>query len=159
MAVITATTVPMSSAWTSARSPLSAKNNMNTKIRPALKNSTTHSGVGITPTAPWMRSLRASSRAERLVEPQVEGGLLGRRLRVDRSQRPEQLGPPRIDLLAERPGLHPFPLHAGDRAGIAHELTGQLGGGRRREELRRLDLLRHGEGFRPRRRHEPRRSS
>ncbi len=62
--MITATTVPMSNAWTTARSPLSAKNSMNTKMRPALKNSTSHSGVGITPTAPWIRSLRASSRAD-----------------------------------------------------------------------------------------------
>ena len=64
MEVITATTVPMSMPWTTARSPLSAKNNMNTKIRPALKNRTSHSGEGITPTAPWIRSLRAASRAE-----------------------------------------------------------------------------------------------
>ena len=45
-----------------ARSPLSAKNSRNTKMRPALKNRTIHSGVGITPTAPWIRSLRACSR-------------------------------------------------------------------------------------------------
>ena len=64
LAVITAVTVPMSSACTGARSPLSAKNSMNRKMRPALKNNTSHSGVGITPTAPWIRSLRASSRAD-----------------------------------------------------------------------------------------------
>ena len=29
-----------------------------------VKNSTIHSGVGITPTAPWMRSLRAASRVD-----------------------------------------------------------------------------------------------
>ena len=64
IAVITETTVPMRSAWTTARSPLSAKNNMKTKISPAVKNRTTHKEDGITPTAPWMRSLRAASRAD-----------------------------------------------------------------------------------------------
>ena len=56
--------MPMSIAWTTARSPLSAKNSMKTKISAALKNSTSHNGVGITPTAPWIRSLRASSRVD-----------------------------------------------------------------------------------------------
>ena len=64
IAVITATTVPIINAWTGARSPLSAKKSMYTKMRPALKNNTIHSGAGITPTAPWIRSMRACSRAE-----------------------------------------------------------------------------------------------
>ena len=60
----TETTVPISRPCTTARSPESAKNSMYTKITKAVKNSTTHSGVGMTPTAPWTRSLRASSRSE-----------------------------------------------------------------------------------------------
>jgi hypothetical protein len=55
----------MSTPCTSARSPLSAKNSMNTTIVIAAKNSTNHSGFGITPAAPWIRALRASSRAVR----------------------------------------------------------------------------------------------
>ena len=63
MDVMTETTVPIMSPCTTARSPLSAKNSMYKKISADVKNSTTHSGVGITPTAPWMRSLRAASLA------------------------------------------------------------------------------------------------
>ena len=62
--VITATTDPISMPCTTARSPLSAKNSMYTKITPAMKKSTIQSWAGITPTAPWMRSSRASSRAD-----------------------------------------------------------------------------------------------
>ena len=51
----------MSNACTNARSPLSAKNSMKTKMRPALKNRTIHSGAGITPMAPGIRSAPAWS--------------------------------------------------------------------------------------------------
>ena len=50
--VITSATPPIIVACTTARSALSAKNIMNTKIAIALKNSTIHSGSGITPSAP-----------------------------------------------------------------------------------------------------------
>ena len=65
VATITATTVPISTAWTTARSPLSAKNSMKPTITAAMKNSTIHSGAGMTPTAPWIRALRAASRSRR----------------------------------------------------------------------------------------------
>ena len=61
---ITATTDPISIPCTSARSLRSAKKSMNAKITPAMKNSAIQSVVGITPTAPWTRSSRASSRVE-----------------------------------------------------------------------------------------------
>ena len=64
MVTMTDVTEPMSTAWTIARSPLSAKNSMYTKMTAEVKNSTNHSGVGITPTAPWMRSTRACSRSD-----------------------------------------------------------------------------------------------
>ena len=62
--MITAATEPINMPCTIARSPLSAKNSMYAKITPAMKKSTIQSWVGITPTAPWMRSSRASSRAD-----------------------------------------------------------------------------------------------
>ena len=64
MVTMTATTLPMNSACTHARSPLSANPNMYTSTIAAMKNRAIHSGVGIIPAAPWMRSWRASSRAE-----------------------------------------------------------------------------------------------
>ena len=54
----------MSMPCVTARSPLSAKKSMKTKITPEMKKSTIQSGVGITPTAPWVRSMRAASRAD-----------------------------------------------------------------------------------------------
>ena len=84
----------------------------------------------------------------RLLQPLVVGRLLGRRLRFDRPQGREQLHRPRVDLLPQRPGLHALPLDAGHRAGVADQLAGQLARHRRREELRRLDLLRHRERLR-----------
>ena len=61
---MTATTLPMNSAWTHARSPLSANPKMNVSTIAEMKNRAIHSGVGISPAAPWMRSWRASSRAD-----------------------------------------------------------------------------------------------
>ena len=129
IAVMTATTVPISSACTTARSPLSAKNSMYTTISPDVKNSTSHSGVGITPTAPWIRSLRAVLPGRRLAQPPVVGRLLGRGPRLDGPQRAEHLDGPRVELLAERAVLHPLPLHAGHRPGVADQLAGQLARG------------------------------
>ena len=63
METMTATTLPMNKPWTQARSPLSAKPSRYTRTIAEMKNSTIHSGVGITPVAPWMRSWRAISRA------------------------------------------------------------------------------------------------
>jgi hypothetical protein len=64
VATMTVITVPISRAWTTARSPLSAKNSMKTKITAAIANSTSQSGPGMTPSAPWMRLLRAASRSD-----------------------------------------------------------------------------------------------
>ena len=64
ISTITDVTDPIIMACVNGPSPLSAKNSMYTKITPEMKNSTIQSGVGITPTAPWMRSLRAASRSE-----------------------------------------------------------------------------------------------
>ena len=54
----------MSSAWITARSPLSAKKSTYTKTTTEMKKRTIHSGVGMTPSAPWIRSRRASSRVD-----------------------------------------------------------------------------------------------
>ena len=144
-ALTTATTEPMRTAWTIAISLGSAKKSMNTKITLAAKNNTIHSGTGMTPTAPWTRSFRAASRSDvwsshlpyaaSSVGP--SGDSVWRVL--------EQLGAPRVDLVAERAGLHPVPLRAGDGAGVADELARQLRLGRLRQELRGLELLRHDE--------------
>ena len=61
---MTVATDPINTACVTAPSPRSAKNSMKTKITTEMKSSTTHSGVGITPTAPWIRSIRAASRSE-----------------------------------------------------------------------------------------------
>ena len=58
-------TPPIIVACTTAGSPLSAKKSMYPSRITALTKSTSHNGVGITPSAPWMRSARASSRSER----------------------------------------------------------------------------------------------
>ena len=62
---MTATTVPISTAWTTARSPLSAKKSMKPTISTAVTKRTSHSGVGMTPDAPWIRAPRAASRSSR----------------------------------------------------------------------------------------------
>jgi hypothetical protein len=56
MATTTATTLPIRRAWDAAGSPLSAKNSRKTKMTTVMKKTTIHSGLGITPTAPWIRS-------------------------------------------------------------------------------------------------------
>ena len=61
--LITTATPPIIVAWTTARSPLSAKKSMKTKMIPAERNSTIQSGTGITPSAPCVRSLRADWRS------------------------------------------------------------------------------------------------
>ena len=60
---MTATTDPTSMAWAYHRSPLSANSGMKEKITPEMKKRTAHSEIGITPTAPWIRSWRACSRS------------------------------------------------------------------------------------------------
>ena len=60
----TVVTDPISTACVTAPSPLSAKKSMKTKTTTEMKSSTTHSGDGITPTAPWIRSIRAASRSD-----------------------------------------------------------------------------------------------
>ena len=65
MEVITTATLPIMVACTIARSPLSAKKSIKTPMIPALRNSTIQSGVGITPSAPCVRSARALSRSVR----------------------------------------------------------------------------------------------
>ena len=142
---MTATTDPISSACTFARSPLSAKKSMKTKMTPEMKKSTTHSGVGITPTAPWIRSLRAASRSDVCVEPLAVRGLLGGRLRLVRLERAEQRDAPRVDLVAQRAVLHPRPRLVDDVARVADELARQLVADPGRQELGRLDLLRERE--------------
>src|SRR4051812_18121138 len=52
-------------ACTTAPSPLSAKKSIYASRITALRKSTIHNGVGITPSAPCVRSARASSRSER----------------------------------------------------------------------------------------------
>ena len=76
-----------------------------------------------------------------LLEPLVVRGLFARALRLHRLQRPEELGAPRVEVVAERPIAHPRPLVADDGSGVADRLTRQLGGRGLGEELRRLDLL------------------
>ena len=62
--MITATTPPISMACARRPSPGSAKKSMYTTTTAVMKKRTNQSWVGITPTAPWTRSSRASSRCE-----------------------------------------------------------------------------------------------
>jgi len=63
--VITIATLPVMVACTIARSPLSAKKSMKTKMIPALRKRTIQSAAGITPSAPCVRSFRAFWRSVR----------------------------------------------------------------------------------------------
>ena len=140
--VITIATLAIIVACTIARSALSAKKSMKTKMIPALRKRTIQSGVGITPSAPCVRSARALSRSVALVEPLAVRGLLGRRARLDGLQRPEHGDAPRVVAVAERARLHLRPLLVHDRARVADELAREavaLGDG---HELGRLELLR-----------------
>ena len=143
IAVIVATTVPTSAAWTIARSPLSAKNIMKPTISAAITNRTSHSGAGITPAAPWIRARARRLAVEALVEPFRVGRLLGRGARVDRPQRAEQRDPPRVHRVALGAVLHPRPLHVDDRAAVTDELGREAPPARGREQMRDLVLLRH----------------
>ena len=131
--VITIATPPIIVACTTARSALSAKNSMNTKMITALRSSTIHSGSGIIPSAPCVRSARASSRsgARRAISHRP----LARRLTVARpswrcgtSRGPGVLG------VAERARLHGRPLAVDDRPRVANEFAQEAshaqGGGR-----------------------------
>ena len=60
----TVVTEPINTPCVTAPSPESAKNSMNTKTTTEMRSSTIHSGSGITPTAPWIRSIRAASRSD-----------------------------------------------------------------------------------------------
>jgi hypothetical protein len=113
-----------------------------------MKKSTIHSGVGITPTAPWMRSLRASSRADRSSSHfPYAASSLRRRVGLAALERVEEPHGPGVEVFAERAGFHAIPLHADDRSCVADELTREVGRDGRRKQLRRLDLLRDDEGL------------
>ena len=92
-----------------------------------MKKSTTQSGVGMTPTAPWIRSCRAASRSEvwssHLPYAASSAAVSG----STRLERAEQRGAPRVDLVAERAVLHPGPRLVDDVARVADELARQLG--------------------------------
>ena len=103
---------------------------MYTKITAAMKKSTIQSWVGITPTAPWTRSRRASSRVGGLVEPFIVGRLLDSRLRHDGLQRAKHPHTPRVDCVSLRALTHPVPLAVNNRTAVADELAGQLAGSR-----------------------------
>ena len=115
---------------------------MNTKMIAALSSSTIHSGTGITPSAPWIRSERAVLAVRALVEPLRVRRLLGGGLRLDGLQGAERGDAPRIDRVAEGARLHLRPLLVDHRPRVADELAREGGARGGREELRRLELLR-----------------
>jgi hypothetical protein len=115
VATMTATTVPISVAWTNAGSPLSAKSSMKPTIIAAMTKRTSQSGV------------------------------LGSGSRLDGPQRAEQRDAPRIHRVGLGPVLHPRPLLMDDRAAVADELCREAAPRGRRKEVRHLVLLREGE--------------
>ena len=121
--MITATTDPMSIAWTTARSPLSAKNSMKTKITIDVNDDEPQRRRD-DPSAPWIRACLACSRRP-LVEHVRVGGLLPGRLGVDGLDRLEQSAGPRVQVVAQGAEVHPVPLDADHRAGVADELARQ----------------------------------
>ena len=108
---------------------------------------TIQSGDGMTPSAPWTRSIRGSLAVGRVVEPLVEGGLLHRRLGLELTQSLEELDAPGVDIAHGVPGLRLRPLDVDDGPAIADELAAQLCGHGRREELCGLDLTPEGKGL------------
>ena len=94
MVAMTATTLPMNMPWTQARSLLSAKPKMYASTIAEMKNRAIHSGVGITPGAPWMRCLAGLLAVRGLVQPLAVGGLLHGRVELDASQRCSNMAAP-----------------------------------------------------------------
>ena len=126
-----------------ARSALSAKNSMNTKMIAALRNNTIHSGTGITPSAPWVSVGARILAVGALIEPLGVRRLLGGGPRLDGPERAERGDAPRIDGVAEGAGLHLRPFLVDHRSRVTDELAGEARTNGDREELRRLELLRH----------------
>ena len=142
MELITTATLPIIVACTTDRSALSAKKSMKTKMIPALRSSTIHSGVGITPFAAVGPVGSCALAVGPLIEPLAVGGLLGRRARLDRLQRAEHRNPPGVVAVGQgaRLQLRPFLVYDGPR--VADELTGEATAHRGGHELCRLELLR-----------------
>ena len=103
--------------------------------------STIQSADGITPSAPWVRSARASSRSS-------AGRTTCRRRSARRPCAARSSGgcgtshAPRVDCVAQRAGDHPRPLLVDD-GGRSRRARPTSGARTAREELRRLELLRH----------------
>jgi hypothetical protein len=102
---MTATTVPISVAWTNARSPLSAKRSMKATIIADDKEDEPQrrgddAGGAVDPRAASGLALEA------LVEPLGVGGLLGSGLWLDGPQRAQEHDAPRIHCV----GLGPFSI-------------------------------------------------
>ena len=140
---ITATHRPISSAWTTARSPLSAKNSMKTKITAGDEEQhdpqrrRDHADGAVDAVVPGLLAVGG------LVEPLVVGRLLGRASRGSTVWSVRNISTPH-GLIASPSVPASIRSHslADDRPGVADELAGQLVGAGGREELRRLDLLR-----------------
>ena len=113
-----------------------------------MKKRTIHRGVGITPSAPWMRSLSRRLAVRALVEPLAVRGLPRRGAELRRLDRLEHLDAPRVDAVTERSiyGLRPLDVH--DRAAVADQLARKASGYWRPEAFGRLDLLREHERLR-----------
>ena len=110
-----------------------------------MKKSAIHSGVGITPDGAVDAVLAGLLAVRGLVEPLVVGRLLGAPSAVDRLRVWNSATPHGLIVVAQGAGLHPRPLAVDDRPGVADELARQLAAHGRREELRRLELLRDGQ--------------
>ena len=122
VAVSTDTTAPISRAWTTARSPLSAKKSMKMKMTPAEKNRTHHNGARDHADGAVDAVAAGLLPGRRLVEPLAVGRLLGRGAGLDRPERAEELDPQGFSCFAQGAVLHAVPLHAGHRAGVADQL-------------------------------------
>ena len=95
--------------------------------RAGSKNSTIQSGVGMTPTAPWTRSRRASSASDVWSSHVSSAAARSRPPGSTDSERAEQRDRPRVDRVAGVAGLHLGPLRSDDRAAVADELSRQIG--------------------------------
>ena len=142
---ITAVTDPMRTACVTARSPLSAKKSMYTKMTTEMKKRTIQSGDRDHADRPVDPVLPGLLAGRCLLEPLVVGGLLARAGRLDALQRAEHRHSPGIEGIAQSAGLHPLPLAVHDVPAVADELARQLAAGGAGEELGGLDLLRHHE--------------
>ena len=140
---MTTVTLPISTPCVTAPSARSAKNSMYTKITTEITDRTSHKGVGMIPSAPWTRSMRACSRSAvwsiHRSYADCSVGVFGSTVEIVRNIS----APHGLMEFPSVPRVQRIPLDAGHGPCVADQLAGELRAVLVGQELGRLDLLRH----------------